>query len=162
MLEDAFEKIYGMNSEIKNRLRIQFVDLNYMTEEGIDGGGLFKEFMTKLTEIIFDPQYSFFTETHERKLYPSYLSKNINNCLDYFKFFGMIVGKAIYEGILLKATFARFFLNKFVGKGNQVDDLKTLDLELYNNLMYLKYYDGDAENLGLTFSVTEEEFGKTY
>ena len=54
----------------------------------------------------------------------------------------MIVGKAIFEGILLKATFARFFLNKFVDKGNSVDDLKTLDLELYNNLMYLKYYEG--------------------
>jgi ubiquitin-protein ligase E3 C len=52
-----------------------------MNEEGIDGGGLFKEFMTKLTEIIFDPQYSFFTETHERKLYPNHLSKNIPDYL---------------------------------------------------------------------------------
>lgn len=25
----------------------------------------------------------------------------------------MIVGKAVYEGILLKSTFARFFLNRF-------------------------------------------------
>lgn len=55
ILEDAFEKLYGMNEEIKNKLRIQFLDYNYMAEEGIDGGGLFKEFMTKLTEIIFDP-----------------------------------------------------------------------------------------------------------
>jgi len=39
------------------------VDVNYITEEGVDGGGLFKEFMTKITEKIFDPQYAFFTET---------------------------------------------------------------------------------------------------
>lgn len=54
----------------------------------------------------------------------------------------MIVGKAIYEGLLLKTQFARFFLNKFVGigdKGNQVDDLRSYDMDLYNNLMYLKY-----------------------
>ena len=44
-----------MGEEIKNKLRISFVDLNYITEEGVDGGGLFKEFMTKLTEKIFDP-----------------------------------------------------------------------------------------------------------
>lgn len=63
----------------------------------------------------------------------------------------MVIGKAIREGILLKKTFAPFFLNKFVEKGNYVDDLKALDLSLYNNLMYLKYYEGDAEDLGLTF-----------
>jgi hypothetical protein len=49
MLEDAFEKLFGMGEDIKNRFRIQFVDSNYITEEGVDGGGLFKEFMTKLT-----------------------------------------------------------------------------------------------------------------
>jgi hypothetical protein len=32
-----------------------------------------------------------------------------------FRFFGMVVGKAVYEGILLKAQFARFFLNRFGG-----------------------------------------------
>lgn len=77
----------------------------------------------------------------------------------YYRFFGMIVGKAIYEGVLLKASFARFFLNKFADKGNTLDDLKTYDQELYNNLMYLKYYEGDAEDLGLTFCITEETFG---
>jgi len=53
----------------------------------------------------------------------------------------MIVGKALYEGVLLKANFAKFFLNKFVNKSNSVDDLKELDSALYNNLMYLKYYE---------------------
>lgn len=56
----------------------------------------------------------------------------------------MIVGKAIYEDILLKYKFAKFFLNKFVNKSNSVDDLKTLDSEIYNNLMYLKYYEVKA------------------
>jgi len=71
----------------------------------------------------------------------------------------MIVGKGIYEGVLLKASFAKFFLNKFVDKSNTIDDLKTYDKEIYNNLMYLKYYEGDAEDLGLTFCVNEEQFG---
>lgn len=79
----------------------------------------------------------------------------------------MIVGKAIYEGILLKCSFARFFLNRFTEKSvntytssrNSVDDLRLLDPDLYNNMMKLKYYDGDAEDLGLTFAVTEDLFG---
>jgi ubiquitin-protein ligase E3 C len=75
ILEDAFDKMYPMGENIKDRLRILFVDQNYITEDGVDGGGLFKEFMTKLTERAFDPHYAFFTETPiERKLYPNYLS----------------------------------------------------------------------------------------
>jgi hypothetical protein len=72
----------------------------------------------------------------------------------------MIVGKALYEGTLLKAEFAKFFLNKLVNKSNTVDDLKELDPDIYNNLMYLKYYEGNVEDLGLTMAVNESIFGK--
>jgi hypothetical protein len=74
-------------------------------------------------------------------LYPNHLSSNQYNYRDWFKFFGMVVGKALFEGTLLKANFARFFLNKFVKKSNSIDELKNLDSALYNNLMYLKYYE---------------------
>lgn len=74
----------------------------------------------------------------------------------------MVVGKALFEGTLLKANFASFFLNKFVDKGNSIDELKTLDAGLYNNLMYLKYYDGKVEDLGLFMAVSESVFGHTY
>ena len=53
----------------------------------------------------------------------------------------MIVGKALFEGTLLKSSFSRFFLNSMVNKTNTVDDLKALDRDLFNNLMYLKYYE---------------------
>jgi ubiquitin-protein ligase E3 C len=169
LLEDAFNKIYHRREEIKDRLRIVFIDENFMQEEGIDGGGLTKEFLTKLTERIFDPHYGFFTETPvDHRLYPNYLSSiNNHNYLDLFRFFGMIVGKAIYEGILLKCSFARFFLNRFAenpgtitgGSRNSIDDLNSLDPDLYKNLMMLKYYDGNAEDLGLTFAIEEDYMG---
>jgi ubiquitin-protein ligase E3 C len=127
ILEDAFRELYHKGGEgMKDRLRIQFVDTNYVIEEGVDGGGLTKEFITKVTEQIFDPHFAFFTETPlEHKLYPNYLSaRSHHNYIDLFRFFGMLVGKSIYEGILLKAYFARFFLNKFSGTGgNQMDEL---------------------------------------
>ncbi len=80
----------------------------------------------------------------------------------------MIVGKAIYEGILLKASFARFFLNRFGdnpgtitgGTRNTIDDLQALDPELYKNLMMVKYYDGNVEDLGLTFAIEEDYLGR--
>jgi len=144
-----------------------------MHEEGIDGGGLTKEFLTKLTQKIFDPHYDFFTETPvDHKIYPNYLSAYNpdyhGNYLNLYRFFGMIVGKAIFEGILLKCSFARFFLNRFAdnegsitGSRNQVDDLRSLDPDLYNNLMKLKYFDGDVEEWGLTFAINEDHLGTT-
>lgn len=41
-----------------------------------------------------------------------------------------------------------------------IDDLKTLDPELYKNLIFLQNYDGNVNDLTLTFSVMENEYGK--
>ena len=37
---------------------------------------------------------------------------------------------------------------------HSVDDLPSLDEDLYRNLMILKNYNGDVENLALDFTVT--------
>jgi hypothetical protein len=80
--------------------------------------------MTKISEQIFDANFGYFVETPQRALYPNVLSKVTSaNYIQLFEFFGMIVGKSLYEGNLLNANFARFFLNKMVDKQNQVDDL---------------------------------------
>ena len=90
-----------------------------MAEEGIDGGGLMKEFITKLCDQIFDANYGFFLENEkDRKLMPNPTSKSILNYQGYFTFFGMIVGKALFEGCLLKTTFTKTFLNRLVKKSN--------------------------------------------
>lgn len=71
----------------------------------------------------------------------------------------MIVGKALYEGSLLKCNFTRFFLNKMVDKSNQVDDLQALDSQLYENLLKIKYFTGNVEDLGLTMTIAENDLG---
>jgi ubiquitin-protein ligase E3 C len=35
-----------MGPKLKNRVQIQFVDEHGLEEAGVDGGGLFKEFLT--------------------------------------------------------------------------------------------------------------------
>lgn len=42
-----------------------------------------------------------------------------------------------------------------------MDELRSLDPDLYQNLMKLKYFDGDAEDLGLSFAVSEDLLGAT-
>ena len=94
-------------------------------------------------------------------MHPNVLSKYINpeGYRQLFEVFGMVLGKALYEGIQLNCNFARFFLNKLVDKQNQVDDIQDLDNELYENLLKIKYCD-NVDDLGLTMAVYENCFGQ--
>ena len=155
-MEDAIQQIYYGNVNMHSQFRIQFFDSDFKPEDGIDGGGLLKEFLLKITETIFSPENAFFEETSNHELHPKYQSREIDGFANLFEFFGMIVGKAIYEGNLLNLNFARYFLNKMVRKHNQVDDLQALDAELYLNLMKMKYYEGDVSDFCLSMSVSEK------
>jgi ubiquitin-protein ligase E3 C len=42
-----------------------------------------------------------------------------------------------------------------LGKEMYFDDLASLDPELYKNLLFVKNYQGDFEDLGLTFVINE-------
>ena len=81
--------------------------------------------------------------------------------LAWYRFIGRILGKALYEGILVDVAFAGFFLAKWLDKQSWLDDLASLDPELYQGLMQLKHYTGDPEELSLNFTVAQEEFGVT-
>jgi hypothetical protein len=53
-------------------MSIMFVDEFGMKEAGIDDGGLFKEFLSDLAKITFNPDYGLFLLTeNDRELYPN-------------------------------------------------------------------------------------------
>ncbi len=45
---------------------------------------------------------------------------------------------------------------KWLGKQSFLDDLASLDPELYQGLIFLKHYSGDPEELSLNFTVAED------
>ncbi|KAG8809444.1 hypothetical protein FRC17_003444, partial [Serendipita sp. 399] len=69
--------------------------------------------------------------------------------LNWYRFIGRVLGKALYEGILVDVSFAGFFLAKWLGKQSFLDDLASLDPELYQGLIFLKNY----ADLGTTRTV---------
>lgn len=70
--------------------------------------------------------------------------------------------KALYENMLVELPFAGFFLSKLLGTSADVDihHLASLDPEVYKNLLFLKSYDGDVEELGLNFTVVNNDLGE--
>ncbi|KAJ2803862.1 ubiquitin-protein ligase (E3) [Coemansia guatemalensis] len=127
----------------KYRMRITFVDQHGAIEEGIDGGGLFKEFLVSLVQEAFDPSKDLFCQTEQNSIYPNPNSvptdpRRRRLILDKYKFLGAIIGKALYEGVLVDVPFALFFLGYCVGQNPEFNDLQTFDNGLYKNLVFLK------------------------
>ncbi|THH29658.1 hypothetical protein EUX98_g4538 [Antrodiella citrinella] len=156
--QDGFDRL--LNVDLKGPIAITFIDQFGQEEAGIDGGGVFKEFLTALCKEVFDTDRGLWLATKNNELYPNPHSYAVEaHSLNWYRFIGRILGKALYEGILVDVGFAEFFLAKWLGKQSFLDDLASLDPELYQGLIFLKHYTGNPEELSLNFTVAEEEFG---
>lgn len=156
---DGFEALWRVGAGIKDHISVDYRDVHGIQEAGIDGGGLTKEFLTSLCQQAFHPDFGLFVETPERMLFPnpSVLARSPSQ-LQRFEFLGRVIAKCIYQGILIDVTFAPFFLLNWVGKLSYLDDLQSMDKDLYNGLIQLKNYTGDVENdLALDFTLNEED-----
>lgn len=63
------------------------------------------------------------------------------------------------QGILIELPLAGFFLKKMRNPHSDINDLVTLDPELYRNLMSLRDYEGDFSDLALTFTTADNHVG---
>ncbi|CAH8622483.1 unnamed protein product [Schistosoma guineensis] len=167
LYEDGFEKLSKENApNLRQRLKVTFLNPTGLAEVGIDGGGLSREFLTEIIRAGFDPTRGFFIYASDKTLYPNPQASAIT--LDYLKhyyFLGRILAKAIYEGVLVELQFAYFFLAKIVsrsgGGGVGFDYLHSLDPQLYKQLLFLKNYKGDVRDLSLDFTMVQSIFGQS-
>jgi len=131
---------------------VVFVNEHGRAEQGQDAGGLFKEFWEKLAETAFNPDYGLFKATEARQLYPNPQANKYHERVErLFEFLGLVIGKAIFEGIVVEPCFAPFFLAKLLGRHNSYYDLQSLDPALFNNLQQLKGYEGNVSDLCCSF-----------
>ena len=165
VLEDGLIHLNKLGRDLRKRLIVSYVNEAGVNEAGLDAGGLFKEFWTDLSTQSFDPNYALFLVTEQDGcLYPNPSSRAAHgqDSIVLFQFLGRILGKSLYEGITIQPQFAHFFLSFLKGDYNylhMLPDLHTMDATLYNNLMFLKTYEGDASDLCLTFAISTNEFG---
>lgn len=64
-----------------------------------------------------------------------------------------------FQGIIVELPLAPFFLKQLLLRRGDVNDLATLDSELYRNLMFLRQYEGNVEDLALTFTASRQVYG---
>lgn len=167
MLEDGYDQLRRLPvNSIKGVIRVKFVNDLGVDEAGIDQDGVFKEFLEEIIKKVFNPALNLFkTTSGNERLYPSPTSYIHENHLQLFEFVGKMLGKAVYEGIVVDVPFASFFLSQVLGHHHStfyssIDELPSLDSEFYKNLTSIKRYDGDVGDLGLTLSYDEDVMGQ--
>ncbi|CCH40610.1 Ubiquitin-protein ligase E3A [Wickerhamomyces ciferrii] len=165
MLEDAYESFNTLGEAFKGPLKINFTNEHGQVEQGIDGGGLTKEFLTSTVKEGFK---DLFVENDSHELYPNpqiglkyqyrVESEEQLKSLNYLNFLGRIIGKCLYERVLVDINFSPFFLTKFnTGYKNSFDDLRSLDKDIYSNLVkLLNMNDEELESMNLTFTIDEQ------
>ena len=143
ILEDGFKQISKLtDAQVKLAVKIEFVNACGAKEAGIDQSGVFKEFLEETCKKAFTTDFNLFQQTTNGTFYISPSSSCHENYLQIFFFIGRILGKALYDGIVLDIPIARFIFAKFLGRYNYFEDLPYLDSELYKNLIFLKHYTG--------------------
>lgn len=142
--------------EMKGRLHVLFTQ-----EEGVDAGGVTREWYIILARQIFDPNYVLFTRSAAKAATyqpdkRSYINKEH---LENFRFVGRIIGKAIYDGQLLDAYFTRSFYKHILGMKPTYHDIEAQDPEYYKSLKWMLENDITGI-LDYTMSAEYDEFGK--
>ncbi|MEE6508193.1 hypothetical protein FKM82_019785 [Ascaphus truei] len=151
MLEDGYDQLRQLSQNaMKGVIRVKFVNDLGVDEAGIDQDGVFKEFLEEIIKKVFDPALNLFKTTSSGdRLYPSPTSYIHENYLQLFEFVGKMLGKAVYEGIVVDVPFASFFVSQLLGHHHSifyssVDELPSLDSEFYKNLTSIKVVSGQV------------------
>jgi E3 ubiquitin-protein ligase HUWE1 len=114
-----------------------------------------------LSREIFNPNYALFTAAADGATFqPNPLSMINTNHLDYFKFVGRVIGKAICDEQLMDAHFTRSFYKHVLGNPVEYNDIEAIEPDYYKSLKQILEMPLDELGLELTFSADTQTFGR--
>uniref|UniRef100_A0A8C7SLF8 E3 ubiquitin-protein ligase n=1 Tax=Oncorhynchus mykiss TaxID=8022 RepID=A0A8C7SLF8_ONCMY len=159
LFEDSFQQIMNVKPyDLRRRLYIIM-----RGEEGLDYGGIAREWFFLLSHEVLNPMYCLF----------EYAGKN-NYCLQinpassinpdhltYFRFIGRFIAMALYHGKFIDTGFTLPFYKRMLNKKPTLKDLESIDPEFYNSIMWC-YGNNSLEEGGveLYFAQDMEILGK--
>lgn len=159
IFEDSFAEISRQSAtDLKKRLMIKFDG-----EDGLDYGGLSREFFFLLSHEMFNPFYCLFEySAHDNYTLQINPHSGINpEHLNYFKFIGRVVGLAIFHRRFLDAFFIGALYKMILQKGVQLADMEGVDADFHRSLQWMLDNDISGGILEQTFSTEDERFGVT-
>lgn len=154
VFEDSYQYLQRKSGD---QVKYGKLSIRFYNEEGVDAGGVTREWFTILARQMFNPDYALFQPCAADKLtYQPNRASNVNpEHLSFFKFVGRIIGKAIFDGRLLDAYFARSLFRQLLGKPVDYKDVEWVDPEYYKSLIWI--LENDPAPLDLSFIVEDSQ-----
>ncbi|CAM9972017.1 unnamed protein product [Ectocarpus sp. 12 AP-2014] len=141
--------------DLRKRLKVVF-----RGEDGVDEGGVAKEFFQLLTVQLFDQSFGMFMPAGEggRVLW---FNKDCVWADEEYGLVGLLVGLAVYSGVILDVPLPLVVFKKVLGEQLSLEDLGDIDPGLLKGFHQLRDYDGgdDEDVFGLDFRVTWDDLG---
>ncbi|XP_076762806.1 SMAD specific E3 ubiquitin protein ligase isoform X2 [Xylocopa sonorina] len=156
IFEESYRLIMKMRAkDMRKRLMVKF-----RGEEGLDYGGVAREWLYLLSHEMLNPQYGLFQysrdDNYTLQINPD---SGINpEHLSYFHFAGRIIGIAVFHGHHVDGGFTTPFYKMLLNKAITLTDIEGVDPELHRSLTWMLENSIDGV-LDATFSVEHSSFG---
>ena len=145
--------LHNQQEDLKKPLKVIFKG-----EEGIDEGGVQKEFFQLIVRQMFDLNYGMFTYDEESHCF-WFSATALENARE-FNLIGKVFGLAIYNSVILDVHFPMVVYRKLMGCKPTLQDLHDCNPQLARGLQMMLEFDGDVEEtFARTFVVSYEEYG---
>lgn len=132
LIPTSLDALRVPSEDLKKQLKVKFVG-----EEGIDEGGVKKEWFQLVVKELFDAKYGMFTTDKANRLqWFNPASEDFGE----FELLGKLLGLAVYNGVILDLHFPSLVYKKLIGKDGNFDDLEQINPDLHKGLKQLLAY----------------------
>jgi len=156
VFEDSYRQVVKMRpKDMRKRLMVKF-----QGEEGLDYGGVAREWLYLLSHEMLNPYYGLFQYSRE-DIYTLQINtdSSINpDHLSYFHFVGRIMGIAMFHGHYIDGGFTMPFYKMLLNKSISLADIEAVDPNLFTSLHWMLEND-ITDIIDTTFSVEHDSFG---
>ena len=155
LIEDTLNAVSNPSINLQKPLKVKFVN-----EQGVDEGGVKKEFFLLLVRQLFDANYGMFNYNEKTRLF--WFNMYSFEPKIKFELIGIILGLALFNNVILDIKFPLVIYKKLLDYKPDLQDMKECDPELFNTFTYLKNTKDDnlKEKLSTTFTITNDKFGE--
>ena len=158
VFEESFQQIMRIPPhDLRRRLFI-----NFKAEEGLDYGGVAREWFFMLSREIMNPMYCLFEYSGQGSYTLQINPASFVNPdhLEYFRFIGRVVAMALYHSKFIDRGFSMPFYKIMLGKKLTITDMESIDNEFYQSLLWVKENDINGCELDLYFATDMEVLGE--
>jgi hypothetical protein len=128
-------------------------------EEGVDAGGLTREFFHLVCHELLSGRYGLFVQEEEHHVL--FFNAGAEAMHAEYALLGKLAGLAVFNGVLLELNLAKPVFAKMLGRRLGFGDLSAVNSQLYAGMVQLLQYPGDdaQEVFCVDFTASLSVFG---